>query len=60
MIIDKLELDKRVLEEDLRRLQDRLCATNNTLQQYKSLHDNYNRVIMDTESGFRKVIIKVV
>lgn len=55
-VIRKEEAEKVVLEKNLRSLQEKLNQLNSNLQQHKSLYDNYDRTIKETENGFKKVL----
>lgn len=56
VLIDKEEGEKRILEKNIKCLQEKLCVVNENLQQHRSLCENYDRTIKETENGFQKVI----
>ncbi|KAJ8915622.1 hypothetical protein NQ315_003406 [Exocentrus adspersus] len=55
-VIYKEEAEKAVLEKKLDALRNRLSTLNKSLEYHKSLYENYDKTIKDTEEGFRKIL----
>ncbi|CAH0557274.1 unnamed protein product [Brassicogethes aeneus] len=56
ILIEREENEKKLLEKNIKGLQEKLTLVNNNLQHHKSLCDNYERTIRDTEHGFKKIL----
>lgn len=50
------EQEKRALEKNIESLQEKLSQVNANLEKHKSLCESYEKTIIDTETGFKKVL----
>ncbi|KAF7274050.1 hypothetical protein GWI33_013269 [Rhynchophorus ferrugineus] len=58
-IIRREEAEKMVLEKNIRALQEKLANLHNTLQHHRTVCENYDRTINETESGFKKRAVRL-
>lgn len=55
-VIHHEECAKSELEKTMNELQDKIKRCDDSLEQHRSLHEHYNKVIDEVESGFKKVL----
>ncbi|XP_023026433.1 uncharacterized protein [Leptinotarsa decemlineata] len=50
------EAEKLVLEKNVKVLQDKLKILNRNIDHHKSIYEQYDKIINETENGFRKIL----
>lgn len=56
-VVSQEELEKKAVEKEIRVLQNKLNKINNSLHKHKTMQENYDKAILDAETGFKKVIV---